>query len=209
MPFPRRCQSCKCYIADWLKKCPRCGKTAPAVLAASTKDERDAARAKRDANVPTIHQQNMRWVPSAFAVACSERSLVEIRRKLSDAETPALRNALKSELRLLKQTIAKTADGNHRWTHEIFHTKHTAVQVFISPKQHRYVLATDDAKADLIVQNRKSVGIPITRLQRFEKSKYARMVKDDAKDAIAHKKRTHAKQQKRKQRQTLVQETAT
>jgi hypothetical protein len=72
------------------------------------------------------------------------------------------------------------------------------VSFFINhaPKNRRYVLATRDGPADLIIENKRGAAFPITRLQRFENSRYARMLKDHAEEeqtAVQRKKEKKAK----------------
>lgn len=129
-----------------------------------------------------------------------------MRRQLEHASTPSQRNALRSHIRLLKATLARAQNGTraNRWTHEIFHGKYNSIAVFISPKQHRYVLAPKDGAADLIIKNRRSTGIEFTRLQRFEKSKFARAVKKEAQQDKTHAKRKKVKQERRKLKRQLT-----
>jgi hypothetical protein len=198
--LPRRCKHCRCYIADWLKRCPRCRKLAPSLAVKPTKEEKDVARSKRDASVPVIHQKNMQWVPSELARSANRALLHETQRKMSDATTPRMRNTVRSELRLIKSVLAKKAEPAHRWTYEIFHGRYYSALVYISPKNRRYVLADKDAHADLIVKNRKRTGFAVTRLQLFEKSPLARMAKKEITDDRVHKKRVKAKKTRRAQK---------
>jgi hypothetical protein len=168
-----------------------------------TKEEKVAARLAKDADVPMIHQKNMQWVPSALTVQIHKQTLHEVERKLSDADTPRQRNALRSEIRQIKRVIGTTAEPAHRWTSETFHGKYASVLVYISPKNRRYVLAGADTPADLIIKNRRSAGVPFSRLQLFDKSAHAKYVKEDKKAATAHQTRVKIKKAKRLARRKL------
>ena len=205
--LPRKCKSCRCYVAPHLLRCPRCNTRAPALAVPQkpTKGDRDAERAKRDAALPMIRAVKMKWAPSVLTLRSHEKLHREVQRKLSDADTPRLRNSLRSELREIRRVLARgtNIDRKHTWTTEIFHAKHVAVTIFISPKGKRYVLATRDGPADLIVQNRKkNRGLPFTRLVLFERSPYARMAKKDKQDAAVHTKRKKAKKERRLKKRT-------
>lgn len=206
--LPRRCKKCRCYIAPQLQRCPRCNKLAPAMKTAPTKEEKKDARAKRDAKVPTIHAKNIHWVPSAFSIAAHKSMAEELKRRLAKADTPRMRNTIRSEMRANSAHLARTKvpSGKKAWTTEIFHTKQQCISVFISPKNHRYVSAEKDGPADLIVINRKkhARGMPFSRLQRFEKSRYARMKKQEKQEQVVHKKRKKAKKEKRAKRRAIV-----
>lgn len=199
MPLPRRCKHCKCFAAPWLKRCPRCNKVVPAptVVVKLTKEEKKLEkkleRAKQDIGVPVIHQKNMQWVPSAFSIASHKSLLEEVQRKIARAETAHERNVLRSEIRAIKQVLNKSASPSHRWTTELFHVKQASISVFISPKGKRYVTAHPDAKADLIIKNRKSASTPLSRLQLFDKSPYFKMKKAEQKQKAVHKKRSKIK----------------
>lgn len=212
MALPRRCGQCKCYVADQLKRCPRCNRVVPprAEAVVATKEDREAARAKADAKVPLIHAKNMRWRPSLMAIASHRALMHEVQEKIKRADTPRLRNALRSELRQIKTVLARARSEPKQWTTEIFHTKHASVYIFVSPKQHKYVLAGRDDAADLIIQNRRRTGVPFTRLMRIEKSPLARQMREQAKAEAVEKKRRKAKrdrkQQKRERVRTLAKE---
>lgn len=204
MALPRRCKKCRCYVAPQLDRCPRCNLKAPPMVVAvakATREERAAERAKRDEKLPIVHAKNIHWAPSAFALRTHEEMVPELQRRLDKADTPALRNTIRSELRAVKATLArKTApSGKHMWTTEIFHAKHACIVIYISPKKHRYVSATRDGPADLLVVNRKkhARSLPYSRLVRFERSPYARMAKQEKKEETTHKKRKQAKKEKR------------
>lgn len=201
MPLPRRCKKCRCYVAPQLQRCPRCNKVAPSnVVVKPTKEEKQEARAKRDAKVPLIHAKNIHWVPSAFALRAHEAMVEELKRRLDKADTARLRNTIRSELRCTKATLARknVPSGKKAWTSEIFHTKQQCISVFVSPKKHRYVLAERDGPADLIIQNKKNrKTMPFTRLIRFEKSRYARMKKAEKQEETTHKKRHKVKKEQR------------
>ena len=199
MALPRRCKHCKCFAAPWLDRCPRCGKSVPlaVVVVKLTKEEQQAERLKKDEDVPTIHQKNMQWVPSAFSIASHKVLLDEAKRKLDRAETAHERNVIRSEIRIIKSVLNKTADAKHKWTTELFHAKQASISIFISPKGQRYVTALGEAKADLIIINRKRAANPRSRLQLFEKSPYAKMVKQEKKEAATHTKRKKAKKKKK------------
>lgn len=197
--LPRKCKKCKCYVAPQLQRCPRCNTKAPAMKTAPTKEEKQDERAKRDTKVPLLHAKNIHWVPSAFSVQAQTALLNEQERRLAKADTARLRNTIRSEIRATKAHLAKAKvpSGKKPWTTEIFHTKQMCVSVFISPKKHRYVLAERDGPADLIVQNKKRAAVPFTRLQRFEKSRFARMKKAEKQEEVVHKKRKKAKKERR------------
>lgn len=206
--LPRRCKSCRCYIAPQLDRCPRCRKRAPAVPTKPTKEEKVQARVKRDAKVPTIHAKNMHWIPSAFSMRAHTDKIGELRRRLERAESPALRNVIRNELRLAKATLARASvpSGKKGWTSEIFHAKQSSISVFISPKKHRYVLADKDGPADLIIipraAHRKS-GTTTMRLVRFERSGYAKMVKKEKQETAVHSKRKKVKKEARAKKRQL------
>lgn len=209
--LPRRCKNpkCRCYIAPQLSRCPRCNKVAPAMKAAPTKEEKKDARAKRDAKVSTIHAKHIHWVPSAFAIAAHKSMVEELKRRLDKADTPRLRNTVRSEMRLVKQFLDRcnVPSGKKPWTTEIYHTKQQCISIYISPKKHRYVTADKDAPADLIIINRKKHrGMPFSRLQRFEKSRYARMKKQEKQETVVHKKRKKAKKERRAKKRAIVSE---
>lgn len=211
--LPRRCKKCRCYVAPQLVRCPRCRTRAPAVVVVTkpTKEDKAAARAKRDAKVPTLHAKHIQWVPSAFAIAAHKDMLKELDRRLAKADTPRLRNTIRSELRAVKAFLARTVvkSGKKPWTNEIFHGKQACVSVFVSPKQHRYVLADRDGPADLIIINRKHKRtMPFTRLQRFEKSPFARMVKKEKQDDRVHSKRHKVKREQRAKKRAIVKQHA-
>lgn len=206
--LPRKCKSCRCYVAPQLDRCPRCNKRAPvlAVQTKPTKEDRAAERAKRDAKLPVIRAIKIKWRPSEFAIRSHRNLLEECRRKMDKADTPRLRNTLRSELREIKRFLARAElDPKHSWTSEIFHAKHTSVSVFVSPKGRRYVMATRDGPADLLIQNRKKMrGIPFTRLLLFDRSPYARQAKKDKQEAVVHKKRKAAKKERRLKKRRAV-----
>jgi len=209
MPFPRKCKHCACYIADQLSVCPRCGKKAPPLVTAAPKlsrEERDAERAKLDVSVPVIHGKNMQWVPSALAVAANERNIVRAQQKLYRADTARGRNAARSEIRYSKRVLARTqtVDTKYRWTYEFLHTKHSSVCISISPKGHRYVPASANDKADLIIKYPSRAAFPFVRLQRFEKSHFARMIRQHAQEDAAHVKHKKAKKERREQKHKLL-----
>lgn len=200
--LPRRCKKCRCFIAPQLTRCPRCRKLAPPLATSVvTKEDRVAARAKRDAKVPVIYAKHMHWIPSAFARTAHASLVEELQRRLGSTESLRLRNTIRSELRAAKAVLARTTVPKDKkpWTTEIFHTKQMCVSVFISPKKHRYVLAERDGPADLIIINRKNKKeIPFTRLQRFEHSRFARMKKLEKHEEVVHKKRKKAKKDRKK-----------
>lgn len=202
MAFPRRCKKCRCYIAPQLDHCPKCGKKAPAVAAKPTKEDKDAAKARRDEKVPIVLGKHIHWVPSRFALEANERMVDELRRQIDKAETARMRNVLRSHLRSVRATLARAQvpEGKKPWTSEIYHTKQRCVSIFISPKGKRYVSAGRDGEADLIIQNpkrRKYLGMPFCRLQLFDKSPVARMKKAEKQEEATHKKRKKAKKEKR------------
>lgn len=209
--FPRRCKKCRCYIAPQLHRCPRCGKIAPEIAAKPTKEDKADARAKRDAKVPVVQSKSIHWVPSAFSLEAHRGMVDELKRKIAKEESPRMRNVLRSELRMTKTTLdrANVPPGKKAWTSEIFHGKQACVNIFISPKKHRYVMAEKDGVADLIIEypkKRRYFGMQFIRLERFEKSPYARMVKKEKQEETAHKKRKKAKKEraKRKKKPTLL-----
>lgn len=205
--LPRRCKKCACYIAPQLTKCPRCGLTAPALKEAATKEDRAASRLSADEKVPRVGRKKVRWAPSERAVESHAQTIDELKRQIERTDSVRLRNALRSQIRACKAIVEKGAKRKGAWTYEFFRTKHAAVPVAISPKGNRYVLAPTDAKADLIVQNRRGAAMPFSRLQRFEKSKYYRHVKDEQKAERVQKKRVVAKKQRRIQKRKAVQST--
>jgi len=195
--LPRRCKKCRCYIAPHLTRCPRCNAVAPPVIVSKqTKEEKSAERAKRDAKVPVIRGQNIHWIPSAFALRASKDMVEELKRRLAKAETPRQRNGIRSELRLVNAKIARAtaSSDKHAWTTELFRAEQACIHVYISPKRHRYALAERDAPADLLIAPRTKSGLQeFIRLQRFEKSPYARMVKKEQQEQAVHTKRKKAK----------------
>jgi hypothetical protein len=209
--FPRRCKKCRCYVAPQLQRCPRCRKIAPEIAAKPTKEDKAEARLKRDAKVMVIQSRNIHWVPSAFSLEAHTNMVDELKRKIAREESVHMRNVLRSELRMTKATLdrANVPEGKKPWTSEIFHAKQACVPVFISPKKHRYVTAEKDGVADLIIEyprKRRYFGMQFIRLERFEKSPYARMVKQDKQDDAIHKRRKKAKKErnKRKKKPTLI-----
>lgn len=169
------------------------------VAAKPTKEERQEARAKRDAKVPVIRAIHIQWVPSAFSIAAQKALLEEQQRRLDKADTPRLRNMVRSEIRATKAHLARAhvTNGKKPWSTETFHTKQMCVLVFISPKKHRYVLADKDGPADLLIANRKRAVVPFTRLVRFEKSRFARMKKLEKQDDVKHEQRRTVKRKAR------------
>lgn len=209
MALPRRCKHCKCFAAPWLKHCPRCSKSVPmaVVVVKLTKEEKKLERAKLDVGVPVIHQSNMQWLPSKLAIESHTILLDEARRKFDKAESAQERNALRSELRIIKAVLNKKADAKHRWTTELFHAKQASIQVFVSPKGRRYVTAASEATADLIIKNKKRSANPTSRLQLFDKSPYFKMKKADTKQDAIHAKRKKVKKVQRmhkRKKPTLV-----
>lgn len=204
--FPRRCKKCRCYVAPQLHRCPRCNKIAPAiaVITKPTKEEKQAERTKRDRKVPIAHAKNIHWIPSAFALSANRSMVDELKRRLDKADTPALRNTIRSELRATKAQLARASvpDGKKAWTSEIFHAKTSCVSVFISPTKKRYVLAGRDDTADLIIVSRKkhARAMPFIRLALFERSPYARMLKKEKQDDATHTKRRKVKKEQRAKR---------
>jgi hypothetical protein len=198
--LPRRCKKCRCYVAPQLTRCPRCAtRAAPLESPKLTREDKQSARAKRDAKVPVVHAKHIHWIPSAFSLRAHEAMIDELNRRLDKADTPRLRNTVRSELRTVRAVLARATvpSGKKPWTTETFHTKQTCVQVFVSPKKHRYVLADRDGPADLIIANRKNrKTMPFSRLQRFEHSRFARMKKLEKHDETVHKKRTKARKEK-------------
>jgi hypothetical protein len=146
----------------------------------------------------------MQWQPSAMKLESHRRSLVECQKRLKLAETPAMRNAVRSEIRGLKKVLATTTNPKFRWMHEFFRTKHSSVPTFLSPKGHRYVLAGSDDDAQLIIINRKSAGIALTRLRRFEKSPLYRMQQAANKEDKAVKTRKKVKKERRARRRKQI-----
>lgn len=204
--LPRRCKKCRCYVAPQLTKCPRCGTASPSlVVNKPTKEEQEAALATRDAKVPTIDGKKIHWMPSAFALRVHHQNLEESKRLLAKAETARERNAIRSEIRSTKAFLARKTvpSGKRGWTTERVATTHTSVVVFVSPKNHRYVIAERDAPADLIIipakkKNRR--GGAFGRLQRFEKSPYAKAIKKERKDDAVQTKRRKSKTAHRKKK---------
>lgn len=172
-----------------------------------TKEEKKLERAQLDADVPVIHQKNMQWVPSQLTIDSHKVLLEEAQRKMAKAETAHERNVFRSEIRCIKLTLNRTASAKFRWTTELFHAKTKTISIFISPKGKRYVSADTDAKADLIVKNKKSSGSLTSRLQLFDKSPYFKMKKADVKLDKVHAKRKKVKKvhrmNKRKSKPTL------
>lgn len=205
--LPRRCKSCRCYIAPQLHRCPRCRATAPAIPTKPTKEERKEARVKRDAKVPVIHAKNIHWVPSVFSLRAHTNMVEELRRRLDKETSPALRNTIRSEMRATKATLARATvpSGKKAWTSEIFHAKQSCISIFIAPSKHRYVLADKDGAADLLVMSRKkhAKGMPFMRLVRFEKSPYARMMKKEKQEAAVHTKRRKIKKEARAKKRAI------
>jgi len=126
---------------------------------------------------------------------------------MAKTDSVKLRNALRSQLRSIKQFLAK-ADGvsaRHRWTTEIFHTKHASVTVFVSPKGRRYILASKDGPAHLIVIGRKkNRGLPAARLCLLEKSSLARAVRKEQHEEKVHSKRKKAKKERKIKKRATV-----
>lgn len=202
MPLPRRCKKCRCYVAPQLKRCPRCGKLAPSLIVMKpTKEERAEAREKRDAKVPTIQAKNIHWVPSRFALNMHRAMVDELKRRLDKADSARSRNAIRSEMRATKAQLARAdvPSDKKAWTTMLFHAKQSSITIFISPKQHRYVLAGRDDPADLLIETRKKhrASIPYLRLRRFKKSPYARMLKKERQEEAVHRKRKKAKKEHR------------
>lgn len=205
--LPRRCKKCSCYIAPQLSACPRCGKKSPAPVAAVklTKEEKRAERKKLDAKVPVLHAKNIHWIPSAFSLRVQGDMLTELRRRIDKEESVRVRNAIRSELRLVKKHLARAEvpKGKHGWTTELLKTKIGTVSVFVSPKGHKYVLAERDDTPDLLIEPRKKVGLTPFRLQRLEKSKHARAAKKEAQEEKVHKKRHKEKKTHRAKKRLL------
>lgn len=208
MALPRRCTKCACYIAPQLARCPRCKTRAPVLKIAPTKEDRAKQRAALDDDVPHIKRTKIRWAPSVRAVERHQQTLTNLKRQLARAETPRARNALRSEMRACNAVIAKNATRKGAWVSEFFRTKRFVIPMFISPKGNRYVSAPSDIRPDLVVQTRRGAAFPFVRLQRFEKSKYQRYVKDEQQTERVQKKRHDAKKhrrlQKRKQKQATL-----
>lgn len=209
MALPRRCAKCRCYVADWLKFCPRCNAKAPPVIAAKLPaEERDEARAKADAKLPVILQKNMRWAPTAIALDSHRGLEREVLRKIHSADTPRHRNALRSELRLIRAVLNKKVDAKKRWSYEIMYDLEGSVMVFTSPKKRRYVIAERYEPASLIVKNRARAGTPFTRLVRYEESNsFGRIKREEKLVKIAIEKATvkeKAKQAKVKKLEKLT-----
>lgn len=196
--LPRRCKSCRCYVAPQLERCPRCRKKAPAIAAKPTKEDRKAARAQRDEKVATLHAKHIHWIPSALTVKTHTDKLEELQQKLERADTAIKRNVIRSEIRLVKAILARATvpDGKKGWTSEIFRSRTRCVPVFVSSKGHRYVAADKDETADLIIIPRRKKDRP-NRLKRFEKSRYARLAKQQQKDEVTNRKRSKAKKKHR------------
>lgn len=212
--LPRRCKKCSCYIAPHLAACPRCGKASPIPkpVVPPTKEEKQAERDKRDAKVPVVHGMKMHWVPSKLSIQSQRAMVEELKRRIAKEESARARNAIRSELRLVRAHLARATvpDGKHAWTTEALYTKVGSFTVYISPKKHRYVLAERDDPADLIIETRKSArkkGVPpFLRLQRLEKSGYARALKkaehDEAVDSKRQKtKKAHRAKKRKRTRQ--------
>lgn len=203
--LPRRCKKCSCYIAPHLDACPRCGKASPRPAIAAkvpklTREEKTAQRAKLDAKVPVIRAAKIHWIPSAFSLDTQRLMIDELKRRIDKADSARLRNAIRSELRLVKAHLARAdvPDGKHAWTTENLNTKIGCICIYISPKKRRYVLADRDDPADLLIEPRKKLrSIGFVRLQRFEKSRHARNIKKVEQEDVVHTKR---KKEKKKQR---------
>lgn len=201
--LPRRCKKCRCYVAPQLRKCPRCGTVAPALVVVTkpTKEELRDARAKRDTKVSVLHAKNIHWVPSAFSLRAWTSMVEELKRRFDKAETPRLRNTIRSEMRLNNAMLAraKVPSGKKPWTSEIYHTKQQCICIFVSARKHRYVMADKDEVADLIIIPRRghAKGMPPIRLKRFEKSRYAKMKKAEKQEEVVHKKRRKIKTEQR------------
>ena len=170
MALPRRCSKCKCYIAPQLLKCPQCRAPAPAVKnAAATKEERAAKIAKEEAKLPVIRRKKVKWKPSTFAIEAHRALEQEIKRKIGKAESARLRNALRSELRVVRATLKRGEQKGSFWRHEFQYELSGSVPVLISPKGRKYVIAEKDEPATLLMESRKH-GLGMMRLVRFEQS---------------------------------------
>lgn len=213
--LPRRCKKCSCYIAPHLDACPRCGKksaiqVAQAKLPKPTKAEKAADRVKRDAKVPVIQGKNIHWRPSEYSLRVQTHMLEELKRRLANEESARGRNTVRSELRLVKAHLARATApaGKKVWTTDNVRSKIGTIVVFISPKKHRYVMAERDDPADLIIQSaKKHKGIPFVRLQRFEKSRHARLVKKAEQEDGVHLKRKKEKKTHREKKRQLKRRT--
>lgn len=202
MALPRRCSKCRCYVADWLKSCPRCNTKAPPIIASKLpSEEREEAQAKADAKLPTIKQSAMLWAPSEFAVAAHRNLEREVLHKIKKADTPRMRNAFRSELRSIRAVLTKKVPRRKRWTYQVVYDSQGSVMVFTSPKKRKYVLAERWEPADLIVLNRARTGFPTTRLVRYETSnvfgrvkREEKVVKQLAEKAVAKERAKQAKE---------------
>jgi len=174
-----------------------------------TKEDKSAARAKRDAKAPVVQSKSIHWVPSKFALEAHTNMVDELKRRIDKEESARMRNVLRSEMRSVRATLdrANVPPGKRPWTSEDFHAKKACISVFISPKNRRYVLAEKEGSADLIIEypkKRRYVGMPFIRLQRFEKSTYARMAKKEKQEEVVHKKRKKVKANARAKKRALV-----
>lgn len=170
--LPRRCTFCRCYVAPQLKRCPKCKKLAPAIIPAAqrTKEERAERNAREEAKLPVLSAAKIKWKPSAFSLDAHRGLEHEVTRKIHSADTPAMRNALRSELRAVRAVLRRGEQANGScWVREFQYELSGSVAVFISPKGRRYVIAEKDETADLLIKHRIA-GMPMIRLARFEKS---------------------------------------
>lgn len=205
--LPQRCKKCKCYVAPHLPKCPRCG-AASAVVTKPTKEDKALARATQDAKVPTIQGKHIHWIPSERSLRIHRDKLTELDQLFKRAPTPKLRNAIRSEIRATKAHLSRSAvpSGKKGWTTENMMARHAFVVVFISPKKHRYVLAERDRPADLLIvpANKKHrKGMPVIRLQRFEKSPHKKLMDKQKKEDKEHSVRRKVKKAHRAKKRKL------
>lgn len=212
--LPRRCKKCRCYVAPHLSACPRCGTKCPSIVVTKpTKEEQRAARAALDAKVPTIQGKHIHWIPSEFSVRAYQSKLKDLERMLARAETPRARNTFRSEIRAAKVLLARRTvpDGKKGWTTDHVKARHAYIVVFISPKKHRYVLAERDRPADLLIVpalKKNRLGVPVLRLERFEKSPHAKIIKKQEQEAKEHTVRRKVKKAHRAKKR-LLKRTAT
>lgn len=151
-----------------------------------------------DAKVSTIHGKTIHWIPSALSIRIHQQKLKELGELLEKGKSAAARNTIRSEIRATKEHLARQTvpSGKKGWTTESVPGRHSFVVVFVSPKEHRYVLAERDRPADLLIipaKKRHRRGMEVMRLQRFEKSAHAKLIKKHQQETKEHTKRKKSK----------------
>lgn len=220
--LPRKCK-CGCFVADHLKRCPKCNKKMKPRNVGDDKAEKAANDAERleklNQRAKVLDARKLRWVipKTAQRTIAAQVDRLRLRFKAGD-------KTVRDELRLAKEAARLRRDGRWSWEYspprrnekgETVMTRGMRTTILVSPKGNRYVQAHPNEYADLILDYGSTdksgwlfSGGPFRmRLRRYEKSSVAKSNKKQAREEKAHrqamKERKKAKKKKRMERKKL------